>query len=245
MAQLTQRQTNVLKAIIEEFIETASPVGSETIEKKYALGVSPATIRNEMVQLTQLGYLKKAHSSSGRAPTSMGLKFYVKNLMMPKKLSVAEEVGVKEKIWDYRNQPEKMIKEAIKELSRRTQVMALAMTIDGELFTYGLSNLLDYHEFFDIDVTKTVLSLVDKIEFWAKIVERAVANKETEPFYLLVGEELEANFLEPCTFVYQPYQIGAGEGMVGVIGPTRLHYNEVVPIVHYVAGLISEFAKPV
>jgi len=77
MAELTQRQIKILKCITEEFIETASPVGSETLEKKFNLGISSATIRNEMADLTKLGYLKKGHLSAGRGPTSMGLKYYV------------------------------------------------------------------------------------------------------------------------------------------------------------------------
>ncbi|MBU3935283.1 hypothetical protein KJ909_01285, partial [Patescibacteria group bacterium] len=102
MADLTSRQIKILKHITEEFIETATPVGSETLEKKYSLGISSATIRNEMSTLTQLGFLKKGHLSAGRAPTSMGLKYYVRNLMDSKGLSVGEEIKAKEKIWDYR-----------------------------------------------------------------------------------------------------------------------------------------------
>lgn len=243
MAQITDRQTEILKAVVKEFIETAQPVGSETIEKKYNPGVSPATIRNEMSQLTQLGYLKKPHSSAGRMPTSMGLKYYVKGLMTPKKLSVAEEVGVKEKIWEARNDFEKLLKEATKELARRTQTLAVASDGGGDFFTCGLSNLLDYHEFFDIDVTKTLLSLMDRNDYWMRIIEKTFAGGENEPFYLLLGEELEEEFLEPCGFVYQIYRTDSHRGLIGVIGPSRLPYTEVVPLVDYVANLISELAK--
>jgi len=99
MADLTERQIAILKALIDEYIEAAQPISSDTLERKYNLNVSPATIRNEMVQLSKEGYLKKTHASSGRAPTSMGLKFYVRNLLKPKEISVADEVAVKEKIW--------------------------------------------------------------------------------------------------------------------------------------------------
>lgn len=243
MAQLTNRQISILKAIVEEFIETARPVGSESLEKKYNLGVSPATIRNEMCRLTQLGYLKKPHASAGRMPTSMGLKFYVKNLMTPRRLSVAEEVGVKEKIWDYRDNFSRMLREATRELSRRAQSLAVATTKEGEFYAYGLANLLDYQEFFDIDVTKTILSLMDQIDYWLKIVDKTFSSEGEEPFYLLIGEELESEFLEPCGFVYQSYQTGPYQGIIGVIGPARLPYNQVVPLVDYVAGLISELGR--
>ncbi len=76
MEQLTDREAELLRAIIEEYIDNAEAVGSETIEKKYPkLGVSPATIRNEMAKLTKLGYLKQLHTSAGRVPTPVGLRF--------------------------------------------------------------------------------------------------------------------------------------------------------------------------
>lgn len=65
---LTARQTQILKALIDEYISTAQAVGSEPLDKKYNLGVSPATIRNEMVALTHAGYLKQLHTSAGRVP---------------------------------------------------------------------------------------------------------------------------------------------------------------------------------
>src|SRR3989338_4716468 len=117
MHDLTQRQVQILKSLIEEYIETAAPVGSETLEKKHNLSASPATIRNEMVRLTELGYLQKPHASAGRTPTSIGMKFYVTQLMKEKELSVAEEVAVKEKLWDYREKSDRFLKELAKSLA--------------------------------------------------------------------------------------------------------------------------------
>src|SRR5476651_1799510 len=119
MHDLTQRQIEILKSLIEEYIETAEPVGSETLEKKHSLSASPATIRNEMVRLTELGYLKKAHISSGRIPTSVALKFYVKQLMKEKELSVAEEVALKEKVWDLRDQEREFLKQVTRTLAEK------------------------------------------------------------------------------------------------------------------------------
>src|SRR3972149_7736971 len=95
---LTSRQTQILKTIIDEYIETALPVGSENLDKKYNLGVSPATIRNEMSSLTKAGYLKQPHTSAGRIPTPTAMKFYIDQLMEEKKMSLAEEVKAKEDV---------------------------------------------------------------------------------------------------------------------------------------------------
>lgn len=98
MYDLTQRQIEILKQIVKEYIDTANPVGSETLEKKYDVGVSPATIRNEMAAMVKKGYLAKPHTSAGRIPTSKAMRLYVNELMKEKDLSVAEEVEAKEKV---------------------------------------------------------------------------------------------------------------------------------------------------
>jgi heat-inducible transcriptional repressor len=240
MTDLTQRQIKILKCITEEFIETASPVGSETLEKKFSLGISSATIRNEMSALTQMGYLKKSHLSAGRAPTSMGLKYYVRNLMTPKNLSVAEEIGAKEKVWDYRNEFEKLLKESTRELAGRTRSMALSTTDQGSIYCYGASNLLEEPEFYNIDVAKTVLALIDNTTYWFDIVSKAGhLDGEDHYVHLLIGEDLGMEHLEPCGFVYQNYQSGTHRGILGVVGPARIHYQTIIPVVDFFAELIS------
>ena len=81
MSDLTDRQRQLLKAIVEAYVKAGEPVGSEYIEKTFNLGVSPATIRHEMVHLTEMGYLKQLHTSAGRTPTSMGFRLYITELM--------------------------------------------------------------------------------------------------------------------------------------------------------------------
>lgn len=78
---LTNRRIQILKAIVEEFIENAEPVGSKTLMQKYGLPYSSATIRNEMQYLEENGYLEKTHTSSGRVPSSLGYRFYCENLL--------------------------------------------------------------------------------------------------------------------------------------------------------------------
>ena len=80
MAELTERQIKILKAVIEEYIESGEPVGSAVLEKKYELGISPATIRNEMAKLIKNGYFKQPHTSAGRIPTKDAFRFYINQL---------------------------------------------------------------------------------------------------------------------------------------------------------------------
>ena len=89
--ELDARKQKVLKAIIDDYIESAEPVGSRTLARKHDLGVSPATIRNEMADLEMLGYLEHLHTSSGRIPSSKGYRFYVNGLIPPKPVSEEEK----------------------------------------------------------------------------------------------------------------------------------------------------------
>jgi len=242
MHDLTPRQINILRCLIEEYIETAHPVGSESLEKKYSLGVSPATIRNEMAALTQMGYLKKGHLSAGRSPTSMALKYYVKKLLKTQKLSVSEEVGVKESLWPHRNEFEHLLHQSTRELADRTRNLGLATTDQGQFYAHGAAHLLEQPEFFEIDVTRTLLTLIDQSQWWLDLVKRITNDGNQEDFYLLVGEDLGMQELQPCSFVYQSYQCGPNQGIIGVIGPARQHYESVLPMVDYFAQLISSIS---
>lgn len=238
---LTDRQIQILKCVIDEHIMSGEPVGSETLDRKYNLGVSPATIRNEMVILTQQKFLEQPHTSSGRTPTPMALKFYIRQLMDEKDLSVSEEVEVKSRIWDYRDQVDRLLREAVKVLAHKTQSIAIATTDHGDVFHSGYANILDMPEFFDIDVTKTVLSIIDDGTQLQVIFERAYSD---EPVHILLGDDFEIEFLQPCGIVYTDIALGPyGKGNLGVIGPSRLNYPYVIPVVRYFGKLINEITK--
>lgn len=241
MEELTSRQVNILKTIIEEYIEQAEPVGSQKIEKKYELGVSPATIRNEMARLTQAGYLKQPHTSAGRIPTAKALKFYVDQLMEEKKLSVADEVEAKEKVWDARYDFNQLMRYATRALAQQTKSLAVAAVNEGDVYHSGYAYLLTTPEFYDIDVTRTVLSLLDEDKSLLSLFEKAFGEG---PIHFLFGEEMGYEFLEPCGLVFTNFEAGPKKsGSLGVIGPCRLNYSRVIPIVRYYGGLIEELAR--
>ncbi|HYY79423.1 MAG TPA: heat-inducible transcriptional repressor HrcA [Actinomycetes bacterium] len=89
--QLDERKAQLLRAVVHEFIQTAEPVGSKTLTERYSLGVSPATIRNELATLEEQGYLSHPHTSAGRIPTDRGYRFYVDALSGVGKLARAQE----------------------------------------------------------------------------------------------------------------------------------------------------------
>ena len=88
--ELDSRKELILKVVTDDYIESAEPVGSRTIARKYNLGLSPATIRNEMADLEEGGYLKQPHVSAGRIPSQQGYRYYVDSLMELQTLAAEE-----------------------------------------------------------------------------------------------------------------------------------------------------------
>ncbi|MBI3379522.1 hypothetical protein HY029_02065 [Candidatus Gottesmanbacteria bacterium] len=241
MTELNERQSHILKAIIEEYIETAEPVGSETLDKKYNLGISPATIRNEMVSLTNIGYLKQPHTSAGRTPTSVALKLYVDKLMKTKEMSVSEEVTVKQNIWDYRAEMDKLLREATKSLAKHTKTMSLAATDEGDIYSSGVGNILDMPEFYDIDVTKHLLETLDDYSYWWSIISDLT--QSSHPLAIFIGEDLKRRLLNDCGGVFIRFKSPSHQGAIGVVGPYRLNYSRIIPVVQYMGDLINEIAS--
>lgn len=239
MADLTNRQVTILKHVIEEYIETAKPVGSETLDKKFNLGVSPATLRNEMAALSKFGYLTQPHTSSGRSPTPQALKYYVTYLMQPKKLSVTDEVKFKEKVMDHKHEFDKALREATLGLADVTKSLAVSSDNDQNVYSAGTANILDMPEFFDIDLTRHVLGLLDHFEYLNRIWSQRADEEGT--IQVLLGADLIYDYLSPCALVYTRF--GKGKkyaGTIGVLGPYRLNYQKLIPTVQYFGNLIDQ-----
>lgn len=125
---LNERKLRILQAIIGDFIRTGEPVGSRTLSKKYELGVSPATIRNEMSDLEDMGFLTHPHTSAGRVPSDKAYRLYVNDLMKKKELSHEEKQIITEKLQSDMTEFEKTIQHAAHLLSEITNLTSFAMT---------------------------------------------------------------------------------------------------------------------
>lgn len=238
MIDLSERQRQLLKAIIEIYVKTGEPVGSETLEKNYTLGVSPATIRNEMVRLTEMGLLKQPHTSAGRVPSSMGYRIYIQELMKEKELPVAAEVSMREYLWQQRREEYRLLQQAVKALATRCQVLSLAVSPDGDMFYSGAANILDFPEFEDIDVTRFVLSLFDENPMLSQIIGKA---QGADPLHVLFGEEMGFEDMETTGFIFSKYEGREGrQGVIGVIGPARMNFPVILPYVKFMSNLVSQ-----
>lgn len=237
---LTARQTQILKALIDEYIETALPVGSENLDKKYNLGVSPATIRNEMAELTRLDYLKQPHTSAGRIPTPTAMKFYIDQLMEERQMSLADEVKTKEEVWDSRNNLDSLLEEATHALAERTKSLAIAATDEGKVWHAGYANVFVNPEFADLRVCANLFSMLEEVDRVRELFfEKASSGS---PIDVLFGEELGWPELSPIGVVTTHFDIKGKKGALGVVGPVRLSYPTVIPTLRYFKSLLEEIA---
>ncbi|SDY51276.1 heat-inducible transcriptional repressor [Evansella caseinilytica] len=124
---LTERQLLILNAIIDDYITHAEPVGSRSVSKRSDMNYSPATIRNEMSDLEELGFLEKPHSSSGRIPSQKGYRYYVDHLLSPKKLTKKEIIGIQSLFKERFSEVEQVIQQSAKILSSLTSYTSIVL----------------------------------------------------------------------------------------------------------------------
>ncbi|MDA1316492.1 MAG: hypothetical protein O3B87_00530 [bacterium] len=242
MDELTQRQIDILTSIIQEHTETGQAVGSEIIEKKYKLGVSPATIRNEMVELAKKGFLQKTHVSSGRVPSPKGYRYYIKNVMHEKELSTVDEVAYKHSIWDDRDKRNRMFSQAARVLAQKTGLMSLIATNAGELYYAGIGNLLSVEDFLNVSLSQMLFKRLDEANFWEEILRLAhVADEDL--FYILGQEDFRDPVFETCSSIFADFEGKKSRGIIGVLGPKYIHYDTIVPQLRFFSHLLEDMMK--
>ncbi len=221
---MTERQKQILAAIIEQYAEVASPVGSNLLAKVF--GVSSATIRAEMAELERLSFISQPHTSAGRVPTDKGYRFYVNTLNENKETfpERGAERALAARVHDG-GLPERTIRNAVDTLVELTHNLGLA-TIGNQLYMSGLSNLFGQPEFMQAGQVQQVARLLDNLEPWLR---EAAPN---QPLSVYIGKENPIGRSAGCSLIISrfvsPY---SDRSYIGVLGPTRQNYREVTNLV--------------
>ena len=137
---LDERKKKILQAIIRNYLETGEPVGSRTISKYTDLNLSSATIRNEMADLEELGYIVQPHTSAGRIPSDKGYRFYVDYMMEQKDKEVYE---MKEMLVERQDKMEQILKKVIQRNDSIHDLIHIIECTEWEIFHNGTENLDD------------------------------------------------------------------------------------------------------
>ena len=239
---LSNRQTQLLNYIIQEYMESPRPVGSTYLVQKYKLDCSAATVRNEMADLIDQGFLEMMHTSSGRVPTSMAYRFFLQELLEEDEIPVLQEVAIKQQVWPARYEIYKLLQELVSATSDFTKEMTVATTADGFVVHAGASHLLDDKEFWDIEVAKVALELVDNYESLTDILSKPSYTDSSE-VQCLIGDDLPGDKLSQCSVASTKYQTPKKSGYIAVLGPARMDYEKIIPSLRYAKKLVEELVE--
>lgn len=337
---LDERKLKVLYSIINSYISSAEPIGSRTISKQYDLGVSPATIRNEMSDLEDLGYLTKPHSSAGRIPSDKAYRLYVNELLKMQKSTSDKNISnkIKEILAKESWKMEELIENSAKVLSAITSYTALVASpklrssrvkhiqlvpiddvgvlivivcntgivkntiyrpeepispeqlntisnflneklkgfsveemliqldknifkeiydlkdiIDGliptinssiedlisiDLYSEGVTKILNFPEYKDIEKAKEFISFVENKELILDILSKTSSSKDID---IIIGNENIYAPIKDVSIITATYKIGGKTiGKVGLVGPTRMDYSNLINIIQVFSTNITE-----
>ena len=246
--KLSQRQEGILFAIIEEYAEVATPVGSVTLAKLF--NVSSATIRSEMARLEEFGYIAQPHTSAGRVPTDAGYRYYVNTLSenpaaahtidqlrgdshevySPERSNRVLEVRISSQA-----RADFAIRGAVDSLVELTGNLGLA-TIGEQLYISGISRLFTQPEFLDSRRVQGVAELLDNLEPWLR--EAAPG----QPLNIFIGQENPIGKTSQVSLIISRFSSPYSDrSYIGVLGPTRQNYAKVMALVSQ-AGTMLESA---
>src|SRR5712672_1590426 len=298
LAQLNERSRDIFRQIVESYLATGEPVGSRNISRLIAVPLSPASVRNVMSDLEQLGLIYAPHTSAGRLPTELGLRFFVDALMQVGDLTDAERQSIQSQLSSIgRGQSvEAALGEALTRLSGLTRAAGVPSSAlveatnflnsrirgrtlaearleletaltqnraeldqltqkviaagiaswsggesdDRQLIVRGHANLLeDLHALEDLE---RVRLLFDDLETKRGVIDLLGRAERAEGVRIFIGSENKLFSLSGSSTIIAPYSDGAGHivGVLGVIGPTRLNYARVIPMVDYAARIDSQ-----
>lgn len=217
------KDKKILISIIEEYIRSASPVGSSSLVLKKKMDCCPATVRNTMMELERQGYLFQPHTSAGRIPTEEAYKFYVETIDRDQELSniISKKLDsaiIESDIIDL-DQRAKFLSRIMADITNNA--VLLAFSKDNYYIT-GFSNILSQPEFSDVEKLQNLSLVLDNLEFIVEDIFEKV--NQTGVF---VGSQSKFNkHLSAITGRFK-------NGVVSIIGPTRMDYKKNLGLVNY------------
>mgnify|MGYP006066758533 CR=1 FL=1 len=243
---LTPRQEKILFAIIEEYAELATPVGSVTLAKLFQ--VSSATIRSEMARLEEAGYIAQPYTSAGRVPTDAGYRYYVNRLSEqsasePSYQYISTEKADRPALRGNRvlelrissqARADYAIRGAVDSLVELTGNLGLA-TIGDQLYISGISRLFTQPEFLDVERVRGVAKLLDNLEPWLR--EAAPG----QPLSIFIGQENPIGKTSQVSLIISRFRSPYSDrSYIGVLGPTRQDYAKVMSLVRFAGQSLED-----
>jgi transcriptional regulator of heat shock response len=239
---MSSRRLEILRAIVDEYVATQEPVGSKSIADRHGLGISPATIRNEMAVLEDEGLITHPHTSAGRIPTDLGYRVFVDKLATVKPLSTAERRAI-ETFLEGSNNLDELLKKSAKLLADITkQVAVVTYPVLGDapnrekMAISGTAHLARSGE----NLGFTLSPILEALE--EQVVLLSLLNEANQTVQVRIGQEQnEQNFWATSLVTVGYGTPESSHGGLGVLGPTRMDYAGSIAAVDAVARYVGRF----
>jgi transcriptional regulator of heat shock response len=234
---LDDRKSTVLRAVVSDYIRSGEPVGSATVAQRSRLGVSSATIRNDMVALEELGFLNQPHTSAGRVPTDLGYRFYVDTLPRRAALPERQQRAIDLFFGHVPGDPEEVVRGTAVLLSRVTRYGAVAHPPrSAHVIVGGAANIVSEEAFERRETVRRLLEALEEERGFLELLRSLVGEAEVA---VRIGRENPLVAMHEASLVVARYRGGGMLGAIAVIGPTRMHYRESISAVRAVARHLS------
>jgi transcriptional regulator of heat shock response len=236
------RRREVLAAVIDAYVKNASPVSSETLVRDFKMDLSPATVRNVLAELEELGYLTHPHTSAGRIPTQSGYRYFVNNLMGEIGLIEAEKYRIESDYHRNIGELEQILDETSRLISEMTHYAGIVSFSDWQhrIFYKGTSFMLEQPEFRDLSKIRHLLAVLEEKEQLLGIINRDL--KERIAIY--IGSEIACSEIDDCSLIVSSYKVkDRPSGRLAVLGPIRMQYGKTVSTLEYLSEQLSAMLK--
>jgi len=244
---LTLRREKLLNAIVDVYIKTAEPVSSKQLVNSHFSEVSSATIRNEMCDLEEAGYLSHIYTSSGRVPTDRAYRFYVDRIIEDENMHPA--LAVRKKIrgvlYDVENDAREINKAAANMLADLSENIVIANVIErDEFYKTGLASLFEFPEFKEFDRMFNLASFFDNFESVFDKVGSDFFEDMDVDLRVVIGKENTIKNIKDETVILAKYSLPDNfRGSITMIGPTRMDYEKNIGLVRCMVDEINEKIK--
>lgn len=224
---ISKRQNQIIKTLVEEYIETAQPVSSNILAEKYDFGICPSAIRIELQSLIKEGFLEQPHTSAGRVPTDKAYRLFVDNLL--------EDNGEEESI---KTAFERMLKRAgdndygfasllAKYLAENSSnFTAIHFYNEGLTLKEGLNEIFKEPEFEDTDFVSSFSNFLENFE---KNIEKLDINSKIKIF---IGKEVPIPGAKNITLICSTCNLPSHQGFISILGPKRMDYNKNIRLIN-------------
>ncbi len=234
--ELTERQKTILDAAIRAYVQTAQPVASGELVRRYRFPYSPATVRSELLALDEAGFLVQPHTSAGRIPTDRGYRFFINHLVPRDGIGRSEERALRELA--ELTEPMEFIRHVSRLFAGLTRTFSLSGLPEEELYyTSGIRAVMREPEFSDARLMHEFGALVDVIEDEFNQLFDAAEFAEPKVF---VGAENPIRSARHCGMIVQALETPSRkESVIALVGPKRMDYEHNLALLRHFRELLA------